>query len=107
MNLHQAQQKITSAPSFAELRQAYMRFMKRLYGKFGQERVTEGIANHDAEPQRYLVVHSHVMNAKSAACKTLQRLTNQVFKETGLPRSPQGKFRGMDGLNIDALDLCN
>jgi hypothetical protein len=102
MTIEEADDLIRKAPSFPALREAYLRFIRRLY-----KCNAPAVDDLEREPHQYLTVHSHVMNYQSQACKTMQRLTHQIFRETGLPRIPPGKFRGMDGLDTAKLEQHN
>ncbi len=104
MNTAEVREKIRSAPSFPKLRKAYAGFLTSLYGK-DSGYVHTRMEQEDAEPERLLTAHASVMDAKSARCKTMKQLANDVFRETGLPRNAQGKYRGMDGVNWQALGI--
>ena len=93
---------IRSAPSFKKLFAAHKRFCRRLR-PHGNDSWFTSYTLREFEPERLLKDHAGVMNAKSAAAKTMMRLANAVFAETQLPRKPQGKFRGEDGLDWEKL----
>jgi hypothetical protein len=95
--------KIVNAPSYPKLLAAYKRFMHSLYGKsdaYAEEHIKEA----EQQPWELLTAHASVMNAKSGSAQTLSRLANAVFSETKLPRYPQGKFRGENGLAWDKVE---
>lgn len=98
--------RIRQAPSFPKLRKAVIAFHKSLhpYGFFfgDFEKLLKDIED---RPDRLLTAHARVLNAKSARAKTLLRLADAVFSETGLPRKPQGKFRFENGLDWEKLGL--
>ena len=93
--------KLTSALSFQKLLAAAVRFQVSLQGKTAKQHATE---QYERQPWELLTVHAGIMNAKSARAKTLVALTNAVYAETGLPRKPEGKFRGEDNLDWDAIE---
>ena len=102
MTLQEARKIIIESPSYPLLRKANTRFVRRLYGKDSDypEQIEKTI---DAEPELLLIAHAGVIDEKSSVCKSMKTLTNQIFKQTGLPRKPQGKFRGASGLDTSHL----
>lgn len=101
MLAEQVAEKIKNAKSYMELFKTYKRFLKSLHNT--DEYIIAHMSEYEEHPWRLLTVHSHVMNSKSARCKKMVELTNDIFKETGLPRCPKGKFRGMDGVDFEKL----
>lgn len=86
-----------AAPSFPDLLKAYHRFRRDMNKYDYNPAVIE------RKPWDTLVAHSGVMNAKSARAVTLRNLAGAVFRESGLPRSKPGAFRGSDGLDWDRV----
>jgi hypothetical protein len=97
-----AAKKIRAAPSYPAIQKAYASFRKSIYGHLSPTDEAE-LRRDDAEPWKYLTAHSGVMNAKSARAKTLERLADEIFAQTKLPRRPMGKFRGDNGVDWDKL----
>jgi len=97
-------EKITNAPSYPKLLAAYKGHLRSLYSAddpFMVERMQEV----ELQPWELLTAHAGVMKAKSARAITLRNLADSVFKETELPRLPEGKFRGESGLDWDNLEV--
>ncbi len=94
--------KIVNSPSYPRLLSIYKRHMRRLYSA-GDPYLEERLKETELQPWELLTAHAGVMNAKSSTAKNLKELADNVFKETGLPRLPQGKFRGEDALDWDAV----
>ncbi len=95
-----AAQPITEAPSWPRLVRAYKSFMKDLFFGIDDAELNADIVS---DPASLLTAHASVMSAKSSRAQTLRRLADQVFAETGMPRLPEGKFRGENGLDFDTL----
>lgn len=98
-----AYDKIRSAPSYPKLVRAYRAHLLSMY------RPDDGyflsrMAKVNEMPDDLLTAHASVMNAKSARAKTLKRLADSVFTETGLPRHAPGMFRGQDGIDWQKLE---
>jgi len=97
-------EKITNAPSYPKLLASYKGHLRSLYSAddpFMVERMQEV----ELQPWELLTAHAGVMQAKSARAITLRNLADSVFKETELPRLPEGKFRGESGLDWDNLEV--
>ena len=104
-NIHSVRKAILAAPSFPKLKARAKSFWQSLYGPYGVRDMTARLMECDDEPELYLNVHATVMNIKSGRAKTLIRLTDAIFQETGLPRKPLGKFRGDDSIDWASFDL--
>ncbi len=103
VRLRYARPIIQSAPSYPALVKSAIANLKTVYGK---DTIEENFQRFYRDtPESLLTAHAGVFNSKSARCKTLQSLADKVFLETGLPRCPQGQFRGQNGLDVNAIEL--
>lgn len=92
--------RIQQAPSWKQLVRAYKSFRKSLSPVYGPEEAEHSIKN---RPISLLTAHAGVMDAKSSRAKTLRRLADAIFSETGLPRLPVGEFRGENTVDFPTL----
>ncbi len=97
-----AYKKASAAPSWPKLIRNLKAHQRRLYG-YVDETAFNNYINDPGNINNILTSESGVMNAKSSTSKTLKANTDAVFKESGLKRLPQGRFRGEDSVDYDNL----
>ena len=91
--------KIESSPSYPKLLRACKRFFDKKHNLMYEDQVNGIIIR----PWTMLEMHGRVYKGKSTQAKTLRRLADEVFAQTGLPRCPEGKFRGDNGVDWENI----